>query len=84
MVLQENQVLIDQLEAQHVKAKASHSRHRSEGTGYSERLPILIMQTTTNTEWYVFDGTSCALRGNWTCLRFLKVFHLSCKRLLQF
>ena len=32
LVLQENQLLIDQLEAQHVKAKANHSRHHSEGT----------------------------------------------------
>uniref|UniRef100_A0A8D0A2J5 Centrosomal protein 89 n=1 Tax=Sander lucioperca TaxID=283035 RepID=A0A8D0A2J5_SANLU len=32
LVLQENQVLIDQLEGQHVKAKASHTRHYSEGT----------------------------------------------------
>lgn len=32
LVLKENQVLIDQLEAQHVKAKANLSRHHSEGT----------------------------------------------------
>lgn len=33
LVLQENQVLLDQLEAQDVKAKAGHSRHHAEGTG---------------------------------------------------
>lgn len=32
LVLQENQVLLDQLEAQHGKAKASTSRHQAEGT----------------------------------------------------
>nr|XP_040020116.1 centrosomal protein of 89 kDa isoform X1 [Gasterosteus aculeatus aculeatus] len=41
LVLQENQVLIDQLEAQHVKAKASHSRHHSEVTKVSKQLMLL-------------------------------------------
>ncbi|KAF3833113.1 hypothetical protein F7725_026778 [Dissostichus mawsoni] len=38
LVLQENQVLLDQLEAQHVKAKASTSRHQAEeGTTMEDR-----------------------------------------------
>ncbi|XP_056268877.1 centrosomal protein of 89 kDa isoform X2 [Pseudoliparis swirei] len=41
LVLQENQVLIDQLEAQHVKAKASHSRHHSEVSKVSKKLMLL-------------------------------------------
>ncbi|XP_073320959.1 centrosomal protein of 89 kDa [Pagrus major] len=41
LVLQENQVLIDQLEAQHVKAKASHSRHQSEVSKVSKQLMLL-------------------------------------------
>uniref|UniRef100_A0A8C4GUZ3 Centrosomal protein 89 n=1 Tax=Dicentrarchus labrax TaxID=13489 RepID=A0A8C4GUZ3_DICLA len=41
LVLQENQVLIDQLEAQHVKAKASHSRHHSEVSKVSKQLMLL-------------------------------------------
>ncbi|XP_037339325.1 centrosomal protein of 89 kDa isoform X1 [Pungitius pungitius] len=41
LVLQENQVLIDQLEAEHVKAKASHSRHHSEVTKVSKQLMLL-------------------------------------------
>uniref|UniRef100_UPI0037E7A0F6 centrosomal protein of 89 kDa n=1 Tax=Semicossyphus pulcher TaxID=241346 RepID=UPI0037E7A0F6 len=41
LVLQENQVLIDQLEAQHVKAKASHSRHHSEVSKMSKQLMLL-------------------------------------------
>ncbi|XP_072237115.1 centrosomal protein of 89 kDa [Leuresthes tenuis] len=41
LVLQENQVLIDQLEAQHVKAKANHSRHQSEVTKVSKQLMLL-------------------------------------------
>uniref|UniRef100_A0A4W6G0V7 Centrosomal protein 89 n=1 Tax=Lates calcarifer TaxID=8187 RepID=A0A4W6G0V7_LATCA len=41
LVLQENQVLIDQLEAQHAKAKATHSRHRSEATKVSKQLMLL-------------------------------------------
>ncbi|XP_028333070.1 centrosomal protein of 89 kDa isoform X2 [Gouania willdenowi] len=40
-VLEENQVLVDQLEAQHVKAKASHSRHQSEVTKVSKQLMLL-------------------------------------------
>ncbi|XP_044222813.1 centrosomal protein of 89 kDa [Thunnus albacares] len=41
LVLQENQVLIDQLEAQHVKAKANHSRHHSEVSKVSKQLMLL-------------------------------------------
>ncbi|XP_070826666.1 centrosomal protein of 89 kDa isoform X1 [Chaetodon trifascialis] len=41
LVLQENQILIDQLEAQHVKAKASHSRHLSEVSKVSKQLMLL-------------------------------------------
>ncbi|XP_068455534.1 centrosomal protein of 89 kDa isoform X2 [Clinocottus analis] len=41
LVLQENQVLIDQLEAQHVKAKAGHSRHRSEVSKVCKKLMLL-------------------------------------------
>ncbi|GLD55590.1 centrosomal protein of 89 kDa isoform X3 [Lates japonicus] len=41
LVLQENQVLIDQLEAQHAKAKATHSRHQSEVTKVSKQLMLL-------------------------------------------
>uniref|UniRef100_A0A671TK42 Centrosomal protein 89 n=1 Tax=Sparus aurata TaxID=8175 RepID=A0A671TK42_SPAAU len=41
LVLQENQVLIDQLEAQHVKAKASHSRHQSEVSKVAKKLMLL-------------------------------------------
>ncbi|KAM9366162.1 centrosomal protein of 89 kDa [Symphorus nematophorus] len=41
LVLQENQVLIDQLEAQHAKAKASHSRHHSEVSKVSKQLMLL-------------------------------------------
>ncbi|XP_034385460.1 centrosomal protein of 89 kDa [Cyclopterus lumpus] len=40
LVLQENQVLMDQLEAQHVKAKASHSRHHSEVSKVSKKLML--------------------------------------------
>ncbi|KAK5874497.1 hypothetical protein PBY51_019437 [Eleginops maclovinus] len=41
LVLQENQVLLDQLEAQHVKAKASHSRHQAEVSKVSKQLMLL-------------------------------------------
>ncbi|XP_041650524.1 centrosomal protein of 89 kDa [Cheilinus undulatus] len=41
LVLQENQVLIDQLEAQHVKAKASHSRHRAEVSKVTKQLMLV-------------------------------------------
>ncbi|KAM8895025.1 centrosomal protein of 89 kDa [Spinachia spinachia] len=41
LVLQENQVLVDQLEAQHVKAKASHSRQHCEDTKVSKQLMLL-------------------------------------------
>ncbi|XP_042340163.1 centrosomal protein of 89 kDa isoform X2 [Plectropomus leopardus] len=41
LVLQENQVLIDQLEAQHVKAKANHSKHFSEVSKVSKQLMLL-------------------------------------------
>uniref|UniRef100_A0A1A8JCP7 Centrosomal protein 89 n=1 Tax=Nothobranchius kuhntae TaxID=321403 RepID=A0A1A8JCP7_NOTKU len=41
LVLQENQVLMDQLEAQRVKAKASHSRHQSEAIKVSKQLMLL-------------------------------------------
>ncbi|XP_045888467.1 centrosomal protein of 89 kDa isoform X1 [Micropterus dolomieu] len=44
LVLQENQVLIDQLEAQHVKAKASHSRHHSEVSKVSKQLMLLEVE----------------------------------------
>lgn len=32
LVLQENQVLIDQLDAQHEEAKVNQKKHKSEGT----------------------------------------------------
>uniref|UniRef100_A0A3Q3LRG4 Centrosomal protein 89 n=1 Tax=Mastacembelus armatus TaxID=205130 RepID=A0A3Q3LRG4_9TELE len=41
LVLQENQVLIEQLEAQHVKAKANCSRHHSEVSKISKQLMLL-------------------------------------------
>ncbi|XP_061602808.1 centrosomal protein of 89 kDa isoform X2 [Cololabis saira] len=41
LVLQENQVLIDQLEAQHVKAKANHSRHETEVLKVTKQLMLL-------------------------------------------
>ncbi|XP_013873438.1 centrosomal protein of 89 kDa [Austrofundulus limnaeus] len=41
LVLQENQVLNDQLEAQHVKAKANHSRQQSEVTKMSKQVMLL-------------------------------------------
>ncbi|XP_071344372.1 centrosomal protein of 89 kDa isoform X2 [Trachinotus anak] len=41
LVLKENQVLIDKLEAQHVKAKASHSKHHSEVSKVSKQLLLL-------------------------------------------
>ncbi|KAM3877095.1 centrosomal protein of 89 kDa [Diretmus argenteus] len=41
LVLQENQVLIDQLEVQCVKAKASHSRHHSEVSKVSKQLMLM-------------------------------------------
>ncbi|XP_074523232.1 centrosomal protein of 89 kDa [Halichoeres trimaculatus] len=41
LVLQENQVLIDQLRAQHVKATASHSRHHAEVSKVSKQLMLL-------------------------------------------
>ncbi|CAJ1048484.1 LOW QUALITY PROTEIN: multidrug resistance-associated protein 9-like [Xyrichtys novacula] len=41
LVLQENQVLIDQLETQHAKAKASLSRHHSEVSKVSKQLMLL-------------------------------------------
>ncbi|XP_070765579.1 centrosomal protein of 89 kDa [Enoplosus armatus] len=44
LVLQENRVLIDQLEAQHVKAKASHSRHHSEVSKVSKQLMLLEVE----------------------------------------
>ncbi|KAM3625358.1 uncharacterized protein V6R79_010793 [Siganus canaliculatus] len=44
LVLQENQVLIDQLEAQHVKAKANHSRHHSEVSKVSKQVMLLEVE----------------------------------------
>ncbi|KAJ4947570.1 hypothetical protein JOQ06_009605, partial [Pogonophryne albipinna] len=41
LVLQENQVLLDQLEAQHVKAKASTSRHQAEVSKVSRQLMLI-------------------------------------------
>ncbi|KAM7423640.1 hypothetical protein PAMA_000137 [Pampus argenteus] len=41
LVLQENKVLIGQLEAQHVKAKANYSRHHSEVSKVSKQLMLL-------------------------------------------
>ncbi|XP_062327554.1 centrosomal protein of 89 kDa-like isoform X2 [Osmerus eperlanus] len=41
LVLQENQVLIEQLEVQHAKAKDSHSRHHTEVTKVSKQLMLL-------------------------------------------
>ncbi|XP_034426783.1 centrosomal protein of 89 kDa isoform X1 [Hippoglossus hippoglossus] len=50
MVLQENQVLIDQLEAQHVKAKANHSRHHSEVSKVSKQLMMLEAENQRSQE----------------------------------
>ncbi|XP_069546394.1 centrosomal protein of 89 kDa isoform X1 [Brachyistius frenatus] len=44
LVLQENQVLIDQLEAQHVKAKANDSKRHSEVTKVSKQLMLLEVE----------------------------------------
>ncbi|XP_030581559.1 centrosomal protein of 89 kDa [Archocentrus centrarchus] len=44
LVLQENQVLIDQLEAQHAEAKATHSKHNSEVTKVSKQLMLLEVE----------------------------------------
>ncbi|XP_063324754.1 centrosomal protein of 89 kDa isoform X1 [Pelmatolapia mariae] len=41
LVLQENQVLINQLEAQHAEAKATHSRHNTEVAKVSKKLMLL-------------------------------------------
>ncbi|KAM9860591.1 centrosomal protein of 89 kDa [Aulostomus maculatus] len=41
LVLQENQVLIDQLEAQHVRAKADQSKHQSEVSKVTKQLMLL-------------------------------------------
>ncbi|XP_035992166.1 centrosomal protein of 89 kDa isoform X4 [Fundulus heteroclitus] len=41
LVLQENQALIDQLEAQHEKAKANHGKHQSEVSKLSKQLMML-------------------------------------------
>lgn len=41
LVLQENQVLIEQLEAQHVKAKANSSKYHSEVSKMSKQLMLL-------------------------------------------
>ncbi|KAI9517951.1 hypothetical protein NQZ68_001121 [Dissostichus eleginoides] len=41
LVLQENQVLLDQLEAQHVKAKASTSRHQAEVSKVTKQLMLI-------------------------------------------
>ncbi|XP_033963742.1 centrosomal protein of 89 kDa isoform X1 [Pseudochaenichthys georgianus] len=41
LVLQENQVLLDQLEAQHGKAKASTSRHQAEVSKVSRQLMLI-------------------------------------------
>ncbi|XP_029987051.1 centrosomal protein of 89 kDa [Sphaeramia orbicularis] len=41
LVLQENQVLIEQLEAQHVKAKANNSKYHSEVSKMSKQLMLL-------------------------------------------
>ncbi|XP_037550046.1 centrosomal protein of 89 kDa [Nematolebias whitei] len=45
LVLQENQVLTDQLEAQHAKAKASHGRQQSEVTKMSKQTMLLEAET---------------------------------------
>uniref|UniRef100_A0A3B3VPK6 Centrosomal protein 89 n=1 Tax=Poecilia latipinna TaxID=48699 RepID=A0A3B3VPK6_9TELE len=44
LVLQENQALIGQLEAQHEKAKANHSKHQSEGCWISRGLSHVLVQ----------------------------------------
>ncbi|XP_023118144.2 centrosomal protein of 89 kDa isoform X2 [Amphiprion ocellaris] len=44
LVLQENQVLIDQLEAQHIKAKTNHSKHHTEVTKVSKQLMLLEVE----------------------------------------
>ncbi|XP_062246109.1 centrosomal protein of 89 kDa [Platichthys flesus] len=49
-VLQENQVLIDQLEAQRVKAKANHSRHHSEVSKVSKQLMMLEAENQRSQE----------------------------------
>ncbi|XP_024151349.1 centrosomal protein of 89 kDa isoform X4 [Oryzias melastigma] len=41
LVLQENQDLLDQIEAQHVEAKANQSKHQSEVTRLSKQLMLL-------------------------------------------
>lgn len=53
MVLKENQVLIDQLEAQHMKAKANHSKHHSEGTEY--RKSNVVLFTLNDLLCFYFD-----------------------------
>ncbi|CAB1445394.1 unnamed protein product, partial [Pleuronectes platessa] len=50
LVLQENQVLIDQLEAQHVKAKANQSRHHSEVSKVSKQLMMLEAENQRSQE----------------------------------
>ncbi|XP_008296140.1 centrosomal protein of 89 kDa [Stegastes partitus] len=44
LVLQENQDLIDQLEAQNAKAKTNHRKHRSEVTKVSKQLMLLEVE----------------------------------------
>ncbi|KAK2853475.1 hypothetical protein Q5P01_006136 [Channa striata] len=44
LVLQENQILIDQLEGQHIKAKANHSRHFSEVSKVTKQLMLLEVE----------------------------------------
>uniref|UniRef100_A0A668W3V8 Centrosomal protein 89 n=1 Tax=Oreochromis aureus TaxID=47969 RepID=A0A668W3V8_OREAU len=44
LVLQENQVLINQLEAQHAEAKATHSRHNTEVAKVSKKLMLLEVE----------------------------------------
>lgn len=39
LVLQENQDLINQLEEQHAEAKATHSRHNTEGIFWNTERP---------------------------------------------
>lgn len=46
LVLEENQVLLDRLEAQSVKAKVNRSKHQDEGTRTRRKPESFIMQHT--------------------------------------
>ncbi|XP_026234953.1 centrosomal protein of 89 kDa [Anabas testudineus] len=63
LVLQENQILIDQIEAQHAKAKANHSRHHSEVSKVSKQLMLLeaekqrLQEDLEESRWEVQKNT---------------------------